>query len=55
MSKWVRFRADKQHDGWTIGPIVWIHKHRKDMSHVLFVLNLGWWYVEVEIGYEPQD
>ena len=54
MGEWVRFNASTQFGGWTFGPIIYFHTHGDRMKHVLFCLNLGPWFIEMEIGYEPQ-
>lgn len=56
MKDLVRFGAGKYDKGdWLLGFNIIAHSHGEEMKHALFVLNLGWWYLEMEIGYEPQD
>lgn len=55
MSKWLRFNFDEQFGGWAFGPIIHFHTHGCGMRHVLFCLNIGPWFVEMEIGHEDME
>jgi len=54
MKEWVRFDASRQPAGWCLGANIFCHDHAGGAKHAKFTIDLGWWYLEMEIGYEPQ-